>query len=154
VGKIPTETVVSAWANMLLAQRLALSSIERALKGAALPPLAWYDALWEIERAGAPGVRPFELERRIRLAQYNLSRLLDRLQRAGYVKRAASRDDGRGHVVAITASGRELRRRMWSVYAPAIQEAIGERLSPAEVKALDRLLRALVRHSAGAGGDG
>jgi DNA-binding MarR family transcriptional regulator len=153
MSRNPTEAVVNAWANMLLAQRLALASIEQALKDAALPPLAWYDALWEIERAGSAGVRPFELERRIRLAQYNLSRLLDRLKRAGYIKRAACADDRRGHVVVITASGRDLRRRMWGVYGPAIQKAVGERLSPADIKVFDRLLRTLVRQSSGSRSD-
>src|ERR1700751_3913382 len=81
----PSQTVERAWARLIKAQRTALGSVEGALKAAGLPPLAWYDALLELERAGAPGLRPFELERAMLLEQYNLSRLLDRMERAGYV---------------------------------------------------------------------
>ena len=56
----PSEAVVSAWVGLLRAQRRALGLVEERLKAAGLPPLAWYDALLELERAGAAGMRPFE----------------------------------------------------------------------------------------------
>ena len=43
------------------------------------PPLAWYDALLEIEKAGPDGLRPFELRKLLLLPQYGTSRLLDRM---------------------------------------------------------------------------
>ena len=83
----PRDTVVRAWARLIKAQQIALASIETALKTAKLPPLAWYDALLELEGAGERGLRPSELQREMLLAQYNLSRLIDRIERAGYVER-------------------------------------------------------------------
>jgi DNA-binding MarR family transcriptional regulator len=136
----PSESVVKAWARLTRAQQLALAAIEAALEKAGLPPLSWYDALLELERAGERGLRPFELEREMLLAQYNLSRLIERLSRAGYVSRRVCKDDGRGQVLVITAAGRAMRRRMWSVYGPAIQAAIGTRLSEAEIERLTALL--------------
>lgn len=144
----PNNTTVRAWARLMRAQRMALQSVERALKEAALPPLAWYDVLLEVEGAGAQGLRPFELERQMLLAQYNLSRLLDRLDSAGYIERRACADDGRGQVLAITASGKDLRRQMWAVYGPAIQKAVGALLSPAQVETLDSILGVLIERSA------
>src|SRR6266576_1266875 len=88
----PNETVVRAWARLIKAQRQALAAIEQALSAAKLPSLAWYDVLLELERAGG-SLRPFELERAMLLAQYNLSRLIDRLEKAGYVERRACADD-------------------------------------------------------------
>ena len=41
------------------------------------------------------------------LAQYNLSRLIDRIEEAGYAERRARADDGRGQVIVITAAGGE-----------------------------------------------
>ena len=140
----PRGAVVRAWARLIKAQKITLAAIEQALKAAKLPPLAWYDALLELERAGERGRRPFELERQMLLAQYNLSRLIDRLEQAGYVERRAYADDGRGQVVAITAAGRAMRERMWAVYAPAIQTALGEHLSAREAEALDALLGTLI----------
>jgi DNA-binding MarR family transcriptional regulator len=136
----PSESVVKAWARLTRAQQLALAAIEAALKKAGLPPLSWYDALLELERAGEKGLRPFELEREMLLAQYNLSRLIERLSRAGYVSRQVCKDDGRGQVLLITPAGRAMRRRMWSVYGPAIQAAIGTRLSEAEIERLTAVL--------------
>jgi DNA-binding MarR family transcriptional regulator len=139
--------VVKTWISLTRAQQLALTDIERALKEAKLPPLAWYDALLELERAGDTGLRPYELERRMLLAQYNLSRLIARLSRAGYVARKACEDDGRGQVLVITASGRAMRRRMWAVYGPAMQAALGDRLSSAEIRQLSALLESLIERS-------
>jgi len=143
----PSETVVRAWARLMRAQRLALGAVERALNSAGLPPLGWYDALIELERAGDDGLRPFELERAMLLEQYNLSRLIDRLEKAGYVERRACEDDGRGQIVAITAAGKGVRRRMWPVYAAAIEGAFGRHLSAKQVESLDALLGALIEKS-------
>lgn len=143
----PRGTVVRAWARLIRAQKIALAAIEQALKSAKLPPLAWYDALLELERAGDRGLRPFELERQMLLAQYNLSRLIDRLEQAGYAQRRAYAEDGRGQVVVITAAGRAMRARMWAVYAPAIQSALGDHLSARQAEALDALLGTLIENS-------
>lgn len=140
----PTETVIRAWARLMKAQTLALAAVEGDLKAAGMPPLAWYDVLLEVERAGDAGLRPFELERAMLLAQYNLSRLIDRIERAGLVIRAACEDDGRGQVVKITSEGKAVRRKMWPVYARAIEAAVGRNLSAAQAKALDDLLGQLL----------
>jgi DNA-binding MarR family transcriptional regulator len=140
----PSETAVRAWARLMKAQQLALASIERELKAAALPPLAWYDVLLELERAGSEGLRPFELERAMLVAQYNLSRLIDRIEQAGFVERRACADDGRGHLLAITERGRAIRRKMWPIYARAIEVAVGRHLSANQAEALDDLLGLLI----------
>jgi DNA-binding MarR family transcriptional regulator len=139
----PSDSVAQAWARLMRAQRIALAQIERALRSAGLPPLAWYDVLLELERAGDNGLRPFELEREMLLAQYNLSRLIDRMENAAYVERRACEDDRRGQVIAVTAAGKKMRRRMWAVYGPAIQRAVGSRLPPDQIETLNTLLGAL-----------
>jgi DNA-binding MarR family transcriptional regulator len=132
MGKELSEAAVDAWIALMRAQQTALLKIERAFREAELPPLAWYDLLWELDRAGAEGLRPFELEERILIAQSNISRLIDRLTERGYVVRERSEEDGRGQRVRITATGRELRRRMWPIYAQALREAVGSRLTERE----------------------
>ena len=147
--KIPSKTVVRAWARLMKAQHMALAAIEQALKKADLPPLAWYDALLELERAGEDGLRPFELEREMLLAQYNLSRLVDRIEKAGYIERRTCEDDGRGQVIVITSEGKNIRRRMWPAYARAIQSSIGDRISETQAESLDAILGALLQKPAG-----
>ncbi|NJO32199.1 MAG: winged helix-turn-helix transcriptional regulator [Rhodospirillales bacterium] len=143
----PSKTVVRAWARLMKAQQQALASVESALKAASLPPLAWYDVLLELERAGPGGLRPFELEQRLLLAQYNLSRLVDRIEGAGYIGRKPCEEDGRGQLLAATDAGKAIRRKMWPVYARAIEAAIGQRLSSKEASALDGLLGRLIEVS-------
>jgi DNA-binding MarR family transcriptional regulator len=142
-----SQTVERAWARLIKAQRTALGGVEGALKAAGLPPLAWYDVLLELERADAPGLRPFELERAMLLEQYNLSRLLDRMEKAGYVERQACAEDGRGQIVAVTPAGKAMRRRMWPVYAGAIQDAFGRHLTEQQAKSLDALFGNLIDKS-------
>ncbi|MBI1243960.1 MAG: MarR family transcriptional regulator [Alphaproteobacteria bacterium] len=140
----PTETTIRAWTRLMTAQQLALSSIEHALKAAELPSLVWYDVLLELERAGETGLRPFELERAMLLAQYNLSRLVDRIERSGYVERRACADDGRGQLIVITDRGKNMRRKMWPVYARAIEAAVGRHLSARQADTLSEMLGYLI----------
>lgn len=141
----PNRTVVRAWVRLMKAQQTALSQIERSLKAANLPPLVWYDVLLEVERAGPAGLRPFQLERAMLLAQYNLSRLVDRIEQAGYVSRQSCEGDGRGQLIVITPEGQNLRKRMWPIYAQAIETAVGSRLSAEDAVTLDRLLERLAQ---------
>lgn len=145
----PSETIVRIWARLTKAQQRALVVIEGDLKAAGLPPLAWYDALLELERSGDGGLRPFELQRAMLLEQYNLSRLIDRIEQAGYVERRACAEDGRGQQIAITDRGKAIRRKMWPVYARAIQSAVGGHLSGAQAEALDVLLGRLIAANEG-----
>ena len=134
----PSDAAVLAWARLMRAHRAALGKGEQALKAAGLPPLEWYDVLLELERAGPS--RPRDLQSRLLFAQYNLSRLLDRMDAAGVVERRSCDDDRRGLIAAITGEGQTLRRRMWPVYAEAIEAAIGAKLSDDDAATLAVLL--------------
>ena len=139
----PTATSVEIWIGLSRAYRAALSSIETSLKNAGLPPLPWYDVLWELERAGKNGARAFELRDRLLLPQYGLSRLLDRLEKAGYLERISCDDDGRGHWLIITQKGVAARKDIWLIYGGAIEKALGGKLAPADRQLLPELLRGL-----------
>lgn len=129
------------------AQQLVLGAIEQDLKAAGLPPLSWYDVLLELSRAGDGRLRQFEIEQRTLLAQYNLSRLLDRLERECLVCREAFGDDGRGRWAVITEHGRAMQARMWSVYATALQTHMGAKLDDPTADTLADLLTPLSRKS-------
>ena len=135
----PSDAVVRAWARLIRAQQAVLAAVEAELKAAGFPPLGWYDVLLELTRKDA-ALRPFTLEQELLLAQYNLSRLLDRLEKAGYIERRPCPDDGRGQVVAISAAGRALVKRMWPTYRAAIARHVGSKLSEDEAARLAALL--------------
>ena len=139
-----SDAVIRAWARLVRAQQQALTAVESDLKAAGFPPLGWYDVLLELSRADGGELRPFALEQELLLAQYNLSRLIDRLEKAGYVERRTCPEDGRGQVVAITSSGRALVKRMWPSYRAAIGRYVGAKLSEDEAARLASLLGKLV----------
>ncbi|MGY5804031.1 MarR family winged helix-turn-helix transcriptional regulator [Rhizobium hainanense] len=141
----PSPAITRAWIGLMRTQQIVLAAIEQDLKAANLPPLGWYDVLWELTQAAAGKLRPYEIEERTLLAQHNLSRLLDRMEKAGLVYREVFSDDGRGRWVVITEAGSTMRGRMWAVYAPALQRHFGEKLDDAQADQLAGLLAMLSR---------
>jgi DNA-binding MarR family transcriptional regulator len=133
-----TEAAERAWMQLIRAHRSALCSVEKALRAADLPPLEWYDVLLELERGGR--LRPRDMQDRLLLAQYNLSRLLDRMESDGLVTRERCSDDARCQWVQATPAGKALRKRMWPVYADAIRGAVEARLTRAQAAQLADLL--------------
>ncbi len=134
---------IAAWTSLISVSTAVLDRIETALKRAGLPPLSWYDALLEIEKAGPEGIRPFELKARLLLAQYSTSRLLDRIETAGLITRRACDGDGRGQLVVLSAAGEAMRRRMWPVYAGLLAELVEHRLDAEDRAQLAGLLAKL-----------
>jgi len=139
---IETEKV-EAWGRLLRISRALTSAVEADLKAAGLPPSGWYDALLELVRAGPQGLRQFEMRDRMLMEQYNLSRLIDRMEAAGLVTRHPCPEDGRGQIVRITDPGLELLDTMWPVYRDAIGERFARHLTMAEADRLNALFRRL-----------
>jgi DNA-binding MarR family transcriptional regulator len=145
MARNPSDAVVKAWARLVRVRDALVAAVESDLKAAGLPPLAWYDVLLELSRAEGGRLRPFEIEKETLLAQYNLSRLLDRLEREGLIRREPYLDDARGQWVVITEKGRILQARTWKVYARSIQQHIGEKLDEKAAAALAALLGRLIK---------
>jgi DNA-binding MarR family transcriptional regulator len=138
------EKVERAWARLIRASMRNLNAIEADLKKAGMPPLSWYDVLLELKRQPSGSLRPREIEGHLLLEQHNVSRLIDRLEKKGLVKRQPVEDDGRGQAIAITKAGRELQQKMWPVYRAAIKRHVGAKLSSEEADMLAELLKKLV----------
>ncbi len=144
-----TPAVVEAWANLVRTERTLLDKVEEDLKRARLPPLDWYHVLHEIDRSPKGMMRQTGVQDRTQLAQYNVCRLVDRLEREGLVERHQCQIDGRNNVLLITTKGRALRREMWPVYAAAIEAHFGAQLGEGDAEQLARLLGKLVRPECG-----
>jgi DNA-binding MarR family transcriptional regulator len=140
----PTEAAVQAWARLVRVEQALLDRIEEDLKSAGLPPLLWYDVLLELVREPEYRLRHRDLHRRMLLAKYNLSRLLDRMEADGLIGRQPVNDDARGEYVRVTTRGRDMQKRMWPVYRRAIAKHFSSRLS---IDDIDQLLRILSKVS-------
>jgi DNA-binding MarR family transcriptional regulator len=139
--RIPSDSIQRAWIALGRVSQSVQCSVETALKAADFPELSWYTVLWELERAGKP-TRPKDLAIPLFILPYQLSRLVDRMEKDGLIRRLVCKEDKRGHSLEPTAKGYALRKAMWGVYAPAMEKAMG-RLSDAELLQLASLLNKL-----------
>lgn len=134
-----------AWGLFLFAHAVLLERIESQLRRARLPPLAWYDVLWELEKTADGKLRMSELAARIVLSRSNLTRLADRLERARLITRERCADDRRGAYCAITQAGRAMRRKVWPVYSAQIEELFAAHVTKERAAQISETLATMVR---------
>ena len=132
-----------AWSHFLGAHALALRAVEARLKAAGQAPLAWYDVLLELDRAGGR-LRIGELGERLVVAPYNMTRLVDRLEKEKLLKRARVEGDGRGASVALTDKGADVRREMWPHYRKAIREMFVDAIDEADAENVVRAMKKVI----------
>jgi DNA-binding MarR family transcriptional regulator len=140
----PSDAVTDAWVRLIRAGREIAGRIETELKEADFPPLAWYDVLLHLKKQSDGRSSPRDIEEAALFEQYNLSRLLDRMEAESLVRRIPYPGDKRRQLVEITGEGRALQKRMWGFYGPAINRSISDRLSEKEAAQLAALLLKLV----------
>jgi DNA-binding MarR family transcriptional regulator len=129
-----------AWRALITAYSAAVEGIERGLLEAGLPPLSWYDVLLELSAAPGCRLRMHELASAVVLSRSGLTRLVDRLEKAGLLRREPDPTDGRGSFAVLTDAGAGMRERMWPVYAKGIVEHFGAHVSDEEAEVLSRAL--------------
>ncbi|MBL1278306.1 MAG: MarR family transcriptional regulator [Ectothiorhodospiraceae bacterium] len=139
LNEVLSENAITAWARFLRSSQSLLNRVEIELKANKLPPLSWYDALLELREHRTDGLRPFELQKSMLLTQYNMSRLIDRMENEGYVERLHCREDKRGHVIHITKSGRSLLKKMWPIYKSVITTQFASKLDQDEINKLAQI---------------
>lgn len=141
-----TDDRVAAWRSVLLSQHRVVQAIERDLAAARMIPLSWYDVLLELNAAPDRCLRMQDLAERVVLSRSRVSRLVDELERDGYVERRADPDDGRATLAHMTAEGRREFRRTAKVYLEGIEEHFTRHLSDAERKAVTTGLQRVIDH--------
>ncbi len=135
---------IRAWGLFLSAHTALMERIEQALARGDLPSLAWYDVLWELEKAPQRKLRMHELAERIVLSRSNLTRLADRLETAGLLEREACPNDRRGNFCVITDAGRAMRKKMWPVYRDQIAALFSDQMDDKQAKIMGDCLATIV----------
>ena len=128
---------------MVRASERILQAVEEDLKTACLPPLSWYDLLLELRRAEPVGLRPYQLQSAMLIPQYNMSRLIDRVAKAGYVERRSCDEDERGQIICITPDGKSLQRKMWPIYRSVLEREFAAKLAEGGAERLAKVLQPL-----------
>lgn len=98
-----------------------------------------YDVLLTLARAPGRTLRLRDLADTGLLTQPSLSRLVDRLEAEGLVRRGPVEGDRRGTAVHLTDSGVQRQREIGRRHARSVAERVGAALSPDELATLERL---------------
>lgn len=132
----PDELHLTAWRAFVNAHATAIDRIERDLADAGQISLTWYDVLVALWEAPEHRLRLNELARAIVLSRSGLTRLVDRLEAAGLLRREPCPGDRRGAYAVLTPAGREAQLAAWPVYARGIEAHFARHLSDAEAASM------------------
>lgn len=134
------ERRLDAWRTFLKTHALVVERIARDLQAAGVVPLEWYDVLVALSDAPGRRLRMHELAEAMVLNRSNATRLADRLEAAGLLRREPTPGDRRGTFAVLTDAGLAELRRAWPVYAKAIDARFGQFVSRKEAAQLSELL--------------
>jgi len=123
---------VATWRTFLTAHTRAVAWIEFELEEHDLVPLEWYDLLVAIQLAPDHRLRMMDVAQSLLLTRSNATRLVDKLETRGLIRRNRLDVDRRGMAAVLTAAGREALRRAWPVYAQGIRRYFISHLSRRE----------------------
>src|SRR5436853_4824169 len=125
-----------AWAAFLDAQAALLRQLESELVEKEDMTLAEFDVLIQLGMAPDRRLRMTELSERVRLSRSGLTRLVDRLVRAGLVKRGRCATDRRGTWAILTPAGTARVRQARPVHLRGVREHFSGQLSAAQLAAV------------------
>lgn len=134
----------SVWRLFITVNVKLLDRIEEKFSQAGLPPMEWYDVLLTLKEASEHRLRLSELAEQVLLSRSNLTRLVDRLEKAGLLYREACPSDRRGTFAVLTEAGLAMQKKMWVVYAEGIAEYFGSHLDDDEAKMMQQVLKRML----------
>lgn len=139
----PGDWRVGVWRSFLRAHAVVLRELERELDRDADLPLPWYDVLLTLAEAPERRLRMAELADRVLLSRSGLTRLVDRIEKAGFVRRERSTDDARGTYTVLLPLGLRRLRAAVPVHLAGIQRHWLSRFDDDELRTLGELLARL-----------
>jgi DNA-binding MarR family transcriptional regulator len=139
-----TEGQLVAWRNFLQAHAVLVRRLEADLLAEHQLPLASYDVLVQLVEAPERRLRMTELAQRVLISRSGLTRLVDRLEREGLVRREACDDDARGLFAVLTEDGFQRLRRASPTHLRGVARYAMDRLDDAQVAALAEICALLL----------
>ncbi len=107
--------------------------------------IRWYDVLVHLEDA-KDGLPMNELADRILHSKSGLTRVIDNMEKAGFVRRERPADDRRRVLVFITPGGGKALRAARVVHRDGIRRHFSDQLSAKDFEALSRALEKVRTH--------
>jgi DNA-binding MarR family transcriptional regulator len=152
---LPTQvsSALDAWARLLHAHASATRVLSGRLLGEHGLTLKDYEALLLLSRADGGRMRRVDLADQLLLTASGVTRLLDGLEAAGYVERAACATDRRVVYAVLTDAGSEKLEAASESHEAQVRSLLESRLEDDELAQLAELLRRLPGAEDAAGED-
>lgn len=148
-SQVLSEQALGAWVAFLRGHAALTRVLNAQLVSAHDLTLNDYDALLHLSQAPDRRMRRVDLAGSVILTQSGITRLLDGLERAGYVERAECESDRRVTYAVLTESGLEKLRAAAATHLEGVHELFAASFSDEELETLGALLARL-----GGAGDG
>jgi DNA-binding MarR family transcriptional regulator len=114
-----------AWRAVVTSHAAVVERIQKALAAADLPPLSWFEVLWAVKRSPTGRPRMSEIAEWLTLSRGGITKLVDRLEEAGYLERVSCAEDRRSLQAELTPAGEKMLEDMRAVYAAEVERHLG-----------------------------
>jgi DNA-binding MarR family transcriptional regulator len=142
----PSPERLHAWRLFCESALALLDLLDTELTQAVGIPQRWYDVLVHLEES-AQGIPMNELADRILYSKSGFTRVVDRMEEAGLVRRTRPENDRRTILVVLTDKGTETLERARRHHRDGIQRHFSQHLTNADTKALTRALEKISTHA-------
>ena len=129
----------AAWRAFLVTHASVLRTLEREMLEEQGLPLTWYDILVHLDEAPEGRLRMQTLADSILLSRSGLTRLFDRMEQRGLVRRESCPEDRRGTYAVMTPKGRSAFSRAQPGHLRGIDEHFLRHLDQDELELLERI---------------
>jgi DNA-binding MarR family transcriptional regulator len=144
---------LAAWKGLLEAHSTLVARLDAELERDHGLPLTSYEVLMYLADADKGKLRMGELADRLLLSRSGITRLVDRLERQGLVRREPCEDDGRGYYAVLTDEGRDKLKVARPDHLSGVRRHFISRLSGSELDALAQVWERLLVQEAKSGLD-
>lgn len=132
----PDAVWADAWRGVLFASSRVLRVADPELMADVGFPLTWLDVLAQLYDAPGNKLRMQEIQERSLFTRSGITRLVDRIEAAGLVRREPVAGDRRGVLVALTPEGIRSHDEAFAAHLPVIEREFGRRLTPEQQRAV------------------
>ncbi len=135
-----------AWRALMLGHTLLLDRLDDDLRDSFDISLAEYEILVRLSEREGRAMRMAQLADALAHSRSRVTHTIARLERSGYVRRAASPEDGRGVVATLTDEGMDLLRRAAHVHVTGVRTNLVDLVSREDFEAVGRVMNAVADH--------
>jgi DNA-binding MarR family transcriptional regulator len=142
----PSPERLRAWRLYFESALALLDVLDAELEQAAGIPQRWYDVLVHLEES-PQGIPMNELADRILYSKSGFTRVVDRMEEAGLVRRIRPENDRRSILVSLTDNGRGTIDHARRHHRDGIERHFAQHLTDTDIKALTRALEKISAHA-------